>query len=120
MRACGAKTCPRKRGTWHTGSSYESLIRKRGAMIRRSAPTCLALILVALVSSPARPAEVLPREEVDKLVRPLVDDGWAPAIVVGLVSERGTQVCGYGKIDDGPKAEAPGGDTVFEIGSVTK
>jgi D-alanyl-D-alanine-carboxypeptidase/D-alanyl-D-alanine-endopeptidase len=43
----------------------------------------------------------------------------APGIVVGLISEKGTKVVAYGKRERG-KPEAVNGDTVFEIGSITK
>src|SRR5207248_2143637 len=65
-------------------------------------------------------AEVLPKAEVDRIVRPLTDDGWAAGIVVGLVNQRGTQVLGYGKASDAAGAKAPDGETVFEIGSISK
>jgi len=43
----------------------------------------------------------------------------ARAIVVGLISKRGREIIGYGKFaaDD---ARVPDGETIFEIGSVTK
>jgi CubicO group peptidase (beta-lactamase class C family) len=40
-------------------------------------------------------------------------------IVVGMVDERGSRIIGYGKLDNGTDQEV-NGDTVFEIGSVTK
>ena len=43
----------------------------------------------------------------------------ATAIVVGLISKRGREIISYGKFDrDDPRA--PDGETIFEIGSVTK
>jgi serine-type D-Ala-D-Ala carboxypeptidase/endopeptidase len=41
------------------------------------------------------------------------------AIVVGVVDEHGSQVVGYGKMDDGTGRDVDG-DTLFEIGSITK
>ncbi len=43
----------------------------------------------------------------------------APGIVVGIISEKGTRVVAYGERERG-KAEAVNGDTIFEIGSITK
>jgi serine-type D-Ala-D-Ala carboxypeptidase/endopeptidase len=40
-------------------------------------------------------------------------------IVVGIISSKGSRIIGYGKPAEDSKAEL-GGDTVFEIGSVTK
>jgi D-alanyl-D-alanine-carboxypeptidase/D-alanyl-D-alanine-endopeptidase len=40
-------------------------------------------------------------------------------IVVGIVDERGSKVVSYGKLDNGTDADV-NGDTLFEIGSVTK
>src|SRR2546426_11465886 len=40
-------------------------------------------------------------------------------MVIGLVDERGSRVLAAGKLDNGTRQEG-NGDTVFEIGSVTK
>ena len=40
-------------------------------------------------------------------------------IVVGIVDERGSSVVSYGKLDNGTDEEV-NGDTLFEIGSITK
>src|SRR4051812_46361884 len=40
-------------------------------------------------------------------------------IVVGVVDERGTRIFSYGKTDN-PASPGLDGDTVFEIGSITK
>lgn len=50
---------------------------------------------------------------------PLAERGWAHGIVVGVIDESGRQVWGFGRqADDRPGA--PDGDSVFEIGSITK
>src|SRR5215210_3520867 len=72
-----------------------------------------------LLVTPAFPAESLPREEVDRFVRPLVEGEYCQSLVVGLVDSGGTRVLGYGKKSSG-KSAAPDGETVFEIGSATK
>ncbi len=46
-------------------------------------------------------------------------DNEAVGLVVGIVDEHGAQVVSYGKLDDGTSADVDG-DTVFEIGSITK
>jgi len=40
-------------------------------------------------------------------------------MIIGLVDERGSRVLAVGKLDNGTRQEV-NGDTVFEIGSVTK
>jgi D-alanyl-D-alanine-carboxypeptidase/D-alanyl-D-alanine-endopeptidase len=49
-----------------------------------------------------------------------VDEGKKTmGIVVGTIDENGRHVVGYGKLAK-DRAQQPGGDTVFEIGSITK
>src|SRR5262249_57040554 len=75
------------------------------------APTWL-LFLAACVDTAPRPAFA-------ELVRPMLADKPGVAIVIGVIDAGGSAVSGYGTISrDG--ARAPGGDTVFEIGSITK
>jgi len=57
--------------------------------------------------------------KVDPLAQPLIDEGVAVGFVVGVYQEGETQIIGYGEIEKG-RGEAPGGDTVYEIGSVSK
>jgi CubicO group peptidase (beta-lactamase class C family) len=65
----------------------------------------------------SRPADQ--REAVDALVAPLLEDEWLVGVVVGVATEAGSEVWGHGRVVAGGD-EAPTGDTVFEIGSVTK
>jgi len=46
-------------------------------------------------------------------------DHWGVGMVVGIVDERGTRIISYGKLDNGDSPEV-NGDTLFEIGSITK
>lgn len=55
----------------------------------------------------------------ERYFRPLVEQEWTAGIVVGVIDERGRRVFAYGRaVDD--QAQPPTGDTLFEIGSVTK
>jgi CubicO group peptidase (beta-lactamase class C family) len=56
---------------------------------------------------------------VDSFVRPLIDEKVMAGCVVGIVEDGKTEVYGYGStnLDGGVE---PDGDTIFEIGSVTK
>lgn len=54
------------------------------------------------------------------ILRDYVDsDKLGVGLAVGIVSERGRQVVGYGRLDNGTDAQVDG-ETVFGIGSVTK
>jgi D-alanyl-D-alanine-carboxypeptidase/D-alanyl-D-alanine-endopeptidase len=57
--------------------------------------------------------------EIRSLMANRVESGRAAAIVVGIIDEQGRQIIGSGRVSlDG--TQAPDGETVFEIGSVTK
>jgi D-alanyl-D-alanine-carboxypeptidase/D-alanyl-D-alanine-endopeptidase len=57
--------------------------------------------------------------EIRALIANRVESGRAVGIVVGIIDEKGRQTVGSGRLSiNGP--QAPDGDTVFEIGSVTK
>ncbi len=58
------------------------------------------------------------KTKVDELVKPLMDGKWSPGLVVGFISAGGSEIYAYGKRST--SGGAPDGDTLFEIGSVTK
>jgi D-alanyl-D-alanine-carboxypeptidase/D-alanyl-D-alanine-endopeptidase len=75
---------------------------------------CLAISL-ALTASGAEPLEA----RVDALAQPYVDGEVVVGMVVGVVQHGETVIRGYGKVKaDGD--QVPDGDTLYEIGSVTK
>lgn len=57
--------------------------------------------------------------QIRSLLEEFVEDGQSVGVVVGIVSEGGRVVVGAGRLADGA-AGSPDGDTVFEIGSITK
>jgi D-alanyl-D-alanine-carboxypeptidase/D-alanyl-D-alanine-endopeptidase len=57
--------------------------------------------------------------KIDPLARPLLEDGLVVGFVVGIVKDGQTQVIAYGETTKGSHV-APNGDTVYEIGSVSK
>lgn len=66
---------------------------------------------------PAALADLAP--DIDGIAAQLIDGRYAPGIVVGIIRGDERWVKGYGQV--GPEDEqVPDGDTVFEIGSVTK
>src|SRR4051812_2651659 len=87
----------------------------------------IAALLVGGFAPPLAPraavaaaAPALPdREAVDRLAKPLIDQEWCEGLVVGVIDERGRQVYGYGKLSE-MNPSTPDGDTLFEIGSITK
>jgi CubicO group peptidase (beta-lactamase class C family) len=77
----------------------------------------LIVVLAALfIVSPAAAADF---KKVDKLVEPLLDSDAIVGCVVGIVDGGKKEVRGYGSIYHG-KSDKPNGDTIYEIGSVTK
>ena len=82
--------------------------------------TAVVLLVVALCRASASfGAEILPKAEIDSLVQPAIDGDWCRGVVVGIVNANGSQMVGYGTAIDSAPA-APDGNTVFEIGSVSK
>lgn len=59
-------------------------------------------------------------ELVETFFQPLIERQWASGLVVGVVDERGERVFGFGRRKESGDGLSPDGDTVFEIGSVTK
>lgn len=73
------------------------------------------VLSTATATATADPA-VLPAR-IAKVAQQYTEAGVYPAMVMVMVDGDRTQVAGFGKLADG---RAPDGDTVFEIGSVTK
>ena len=79
---------------------------------------CLFGLLLAPQSGEAQPSPT--DDEVKAILRERIDTAKkALGIVVGIIDEKGARIMGHGWADDGKKMEV-NGDTVFEIGSVTK
>ena len=77
---------------------------------------CLTLPLAAQTLPPELAS---PKQIHDMLVQRVDVEHKADAIVVGVISKRGREIISYGKFDrDDPSM--PDGETIFEIGSVTK
>jgi D-alanyl-D-alanine-carboxypeptidase/D-alanyl-D-alanine-endopeptidase len=57
--------------------------------------------------------------EVDALARPLVGSGKVVGLALGTIDGGRTHVFGYGTVSRNTR-QTPGGNTVFEIGSITK
>jgi serine-type D-Ala-D-Ala carboxypeptidase/endopeptidase len=93
--------------------------------MRIGLPRKMVLILVAALAivqaggTAASAAELVDAAKLDAMSKPLVDSGWIYGAAVGLINEKGTQIVGLGKMSD-KDASAPRGDSVFEIGSISK
>jgi len=61
----------------------------------------------------------LPLDSIKKIIKTEVDNKRSKGIVVGIITEKGTQVFGYGKVKDDSNQQ-PDGNTIYEIGSMTK
>jgi CubicO group peptidase (beta-lactamase class C family) len=77
----------------------------------------LAFALASLAAQSPPPAELAAR--VDSLCQPLIDAELAVGFVVGVVDGDATFVRGYGVLAR-DRTAAPDGDTVYEIGSISK
>jgi CubicO group peptidase (beta-lactamase class C family) len=102
------------------GSDFNRNALRRYTFVTMSLRRILAVMtLIALVLpiSSADAEEVIKKADLDAMIAPLVEGGWVDALVIGVVDERGRQVLGYGHL---PGGAAPDGQTVFELGSVTK
>ena len=76
----------------------------------------LLAVLVALGLMSGAQAGVIP-DRLAKAVQDRVDAGTYPVMVIGMIDGDKTEVRAFGLLPDG---KAPDGDTVFEIGSLTK
>jgi serine-type D-Ala-D-Ala carboxypeptidase/endopeptidase len=76
------------------------------------------LLLFGLLAAPSFAADLKPT--IDPLVEPLTKDKPAVGLVVGVWTDGKPQVFGYGKVTTPVGELTPDGDTVFEIGSITK
>src|SRR4051812_37618406 len=82
-------------------------------MYRKLVTAALATLLIA---SSALAADF---KKIDKLVQPLLDSDAIAGCVVGIMDGQSKEIHGYGSIHHG-KSDKPNGDTIYEIGSVTK
>lgn len=88
---------------------------------RRRAPagrSVAALAACALVPAAAG-AEPDLKTRIDRVAAPLVERGVAVGLLVGILTDGETTFIGYGETERG-SGVAPGPDTLYEIGSITK
>jgi serine-type D-Ala-D-Ala carboxypeptidase/endopeptidase len=76
------------------------------------------LLLLATSATQAEDQEALKRK-VDRLAQPVIDHQALVGFVVGVIDNGQSYVFGYGKLSQ-DQSQSPDGNTVFEIGSITK
>lgn len=82
-------------------------------------PGILLLAVPLLLPGPVRAQHFPADDDLELMLRYLVEDGEAPGVVLGVVEADGsTRVVSYGSA--GPDAGPVGAGSVFEIGSITK
>lgn len=79
----------------------------------------IALLLGSCVTPPPPPLDPALREKVDSGVRELAAIPKSAGVAVGLLHDGVPRVLGYGRFSESDPT-IPGGNTVFEIGSITK
>ena len=115
----------------------QTIREQRSYNLARSGKTCRprlfsAQLTIALVTLflfvIARPAvagdavgagAISLKDKIDKIVQPLIESSQSMGIVVGTIRGSQTQVFGYGEVARS-SGRQPDGETVFEIGSMTK
>ncbi|HEO70464.1 MAG TPA: class A beta-lactamase-related serine hydrolase [Candidatus Hydrogenedentes bacterium] len=85
---------------------------------RRACVSRCLLIAMSVCAAHADEARPL-REAIDAAVQPLIEQRWSVAVAVGVITPAGRSVYGYGETRQ-HNDERPTGDTLFEIGSITK
>jgi D-alanyl-D-alanine-carboxypeptidase/D-alanyl-D-alanine-endopeptidase len=89
----------------------------RTLLLRFVAAVGFATLTFPLLSSPARADDL--KAKIDKAIQPFFDEKKAVGIVVGVIRGDERRIFGYGRVSQ-DSDRAPDGDTLFEIGSITK
>jgi serine-type D-Ala-D-Ala carboxypeptidase/endopeptidase len=76
--------------------------------------------LIVLLANATAGSAADPRQVIDPLVGPFREGKKNLGLVVGVVTPAGRFVFGYGTVTVGPDEVVPDGDTIFELGSITK
>ncbi len=89
-------------------------------MKRRGFGVVTALTVICLLFSPILPQSIQDEAEVLKILRQRLDvDKKGVGVVVGVFSDKGSRVIGYGKMKAGEPRPVDG-FSIFEIGSISK
>src|SRR5262245_1825779 len=80
--------------------------------------SCYACLLPAILAMTTR-CRADHAEQIDRLARPLVEAKGLVGCVVGLIDGDKQEIHAYGEVVKG-EGKTPDGDTVYELGSVSK
>jgi serine-type D-Ala-D-Ala carboxypeptidase/endopeptidase len=81
--------------------------------------SCVALVIAATASRPGWGADLDLSDKVDRLVAPYIEHQVVMGVSVGVLADGQQRVAGYGRLS-ADRDQQPDGDTVYEIGSMTK
>ena len=87
--------------------------------LRPTTKTTFVLLATLLIANPSQGYAVDLQSEIDPLAKQLLTEDLAVGFVVGIYKDGETQVISYGETEKG-SGKAPDGDTIYEIGSVSK
>lgn len=88
--------------------------------VRLMTSRCICPMLFLWFARMAAAADLPSDSEIRTCLRNCIQrDHWGVGMVVGIVDEHGSRIVSYGKLDNGSSPQVDG-DTLFEIGSITK
>lgn len=94
----------------------------RAAKLATTGVVLLIAVSIVFGAAPATtaPSEIPSDEEIRTILKNFIErDHWGVGIVVGIIDPNGQRIVSYGRVDNGDSPPV-NGDTLFEIGSVTK
>src|SRR6185369_646660 len=92
----------------------------RERLMRATPGKNFGVVLGMLLIAPSTWCAADDRSAIDEIVKPYLKDKPYLGLVVGITRPAGHQVLGYGQVTLDGKKQVPAGDTIFEIGSITK
>ena len=100
--------------------AIRAMVSKVALVLRTAFPVIGLLCFTSPLFAQSLPPQLAtPKQIRDMLVQRVEVQHKATGIVVGLISKRGREIISYGKFDaNDPRV--PDGETIFEIGSITK
>jgi len=108
-------------GMFHSLADFICVQSEKGAVVKITLPFVIVFLVVLplLAQSPTNAAFPTDAQIRDLLVERIDKQHQSVGIVVGVIDSTGRRTISYGSFDTGDKRTLSG-DTIFEIGSVTK
>ncbi len=85
----------------------------------RHTPILLLCVLTLAAPARAKPETKSLEDRISEVARPYVDSGVLMGVVIGVIDGKEQVISGLGRLSD-KRSASPDGDTIFEIGSITK